>query len=221
MGCKGIDEWLPDDAVITTYTGKSDFENLPNSGVLVLNGFPFIPEAALSFDGIIFQFPERIEGSELRQPLPILEDPFYRDHFIGPSLGQKWPNPQSGEKLEFMDRVLFADGEAPLAGFIENNSSTIYRQGFSVEQWDHPYFLALKSWARKSIQVEIPRPLALGDDAYELTLSQIPRDNIQFYNPENKALNVNEVQSFFSLEKIALLLALLFALIAIIFVKIS
>jgi hypothetical protein len=177
---------------------------------VVLIGFEFFPEQLKEYKGRILEFQKAMAQSDASSTQPSLNHPFFSKYFIGPSLQNKWPNCKGYNKVEFGMPLLSVKDDA-----VATIGGVHYRQGFTPSSWEHPYYKAIKQWSLNSQTIEEYLPF-LGQDAYlQLRLM----DGIATVDTSNNANLRAKLHSFHS-EKIYLLLALVCALIALIFVKI-
>lgn len=93
-------------------------------------------------------------------------------------------------------------------------------QGFEIDDVTHPYYTALKQWSFKSSSVNIGTNRPLGNDNYAVNLERFGDQILFGESSEIGSENLALAQVDWDNSKIALLFALLFVLIAVIFVKI-
>lgn len=177
---------------------------------VVVIGFDFLPEQLKDYSGKLLEFqrPSSLSNAVVTQPS--LDHPFFSNYFIGPSIQNKWPITRGFKKI---------DVGASLLSVNHVQVATIevahYRQGFMPISWDHPYYVALKQWSLKSKTSTDYLPF-LGEDNYS---THAGKERVSILNVNNSGQFPVESLHFHS-EKMYLLLALLCALIALIFVKI-
>ena len=196
------------DSVITYSSNLSMNYSLFEAVVLI--GFEFFPEQLKGYKGRIIEFQKAAAQKDGVSTRPSLNHPFFSNYFIGPSLQNKWPTCAGYNKIEGGTPLLSINDDAVAA-----LDGTHYRQGFTPSSWEHPYYRAIKQWSLNSRTEEDYLPF-LGQDAYN-RLSLM--DGVTILNTSNHSRLPAESLSFHS-EKIYLLLALVCALIALIFVKI-
>jgi len=187
----------------------------------VLFGFDFIPEPILSSVKTLLVFPVELKNAKiLEQPRANLNHPFYSKYFIGASPRNNWPSPEKSNFIDPTSEALLQDGESILSGFISQSSQRIYMQGFEIDDVTHPYYTALKQWSFKSSSVNIGTNRPLGNDNYAVNLERFGDQILFGESSEIGSENLALAQVDWDNSKIALLFALLFVLIAVIFVKI-
>jgi hypothetical protein len=214
---------LPIDQKLT-YTNATDLASLPLKAILVLNGFSFIPDVLTNEDYIIL----RIAGAPTKtleeEALPVLDENFYKDYFIGASEQNRWPNPRlwSGDNMTHLQPFLRTSGGIVIAGWQKIvDGPTIYEQSFPIENSDHPYYRALLQWASShQLQKHKVELINYGDDKYDANVRRLEEDKVQYYSWSTTPTNTRSSVQFWSESKIALALALFCALIALIFAKI-
>ena len=187
----------------------------------ILYGFDFIPSPLSSQAQTVLVFPGlSVDSEQIKQPRPNLNHPFYATYFIGASTRNNWPQPESAKILEESLEPILVSDQGVLAGFQIFNSQRIYWQGFEIKNPFHPYYTALKQWSYKNNSFDLEQGPFLGEDAYSENITRL-EEKLALGSMENKSIE-NRVFSGLQRDysKIALLLALLFALIAVIFVKI-
>ena len=178
---------------------------------VVLLGFDFIPPSLQGYSGKLLQFSKGIQNQKSGTSVPELNHPFFTNFFIGPSLQNAWPEVSSYNELGEDEEQLLRLNGAIVAAL----SDRVFKQGFVPKDWTHPFYRAINQWSLGSGK-RIEYVPFLGSDFYE---SNAKLDGIDVINyPESEysqgfAVNIHN-------EKLYLLLALLCALIALIFVKI-
>ena len=207
-----------------TYTDATDWTQLPLKAIVVLNGLSFIPDILANEAYIILRMAgaqsEKLEG----EVLPVLDENFYKDHFIGASEQNRWPNPKrwSGENMTHLQPFLRTTGGIVLAGWQKIvDGPTIYEQSFPIEDSDHPYYRALLQWAsNQQLHRYKAELINYGEDKYDTNLKRLDEARVQYYSWSSTPQDINRSVLFWSESKIALALALFCALIALIFAKI-
>lgn len=198
----------PRDSVLTYSSNLSIDFTLFESVVLI--GFEFFPEQLKEYRGRIIEFQKELAPKDAARTMPSLNHPFFSNFFIGPSFQNKWPVCYGFNKIDTGMPLLTVSDNVVAA--IDGNH---YRQGFTPDSWEHPYYKAIKQWSLNSLISEDYLPY-LGEDAYfELSIT----DGVTILDNSNYGPLQAKSLSFHS-EKIYLLLALVCALIALIFVKI-
>ena len=177
---------------------------------VIVIGFEFLPEQLKDYRGKILEFQKSSSLLNADLTRPSLDHPFFSNYFIGPSIQNKWPITRGFNRIDF-GAPLLSVNNVPVAT-VEGDH---YRQGFIPVSWNHPYYSALKLWSLKNKTSTDYLPF-LGQDYYS-TLKGKERVSILNVN-NNRQLPVESLH--FHSEKMYLLLALLCALIALIFVKI-
>lgn len=196
------------DSVLTYSSNLSIDYSLFEAVVLI--GFKFFPEQLKEYQGRIIEFQQAAKQKNRALTQPSLNHPFFSNYFIGPSLQNKWPVCDGYTTIEIGMPLLSVNDDA-----VATIDGTHYRQGFTPVSWEHPYYNAIKQWSLNSRTSEDYIPF-LGQDAYP-QLSSL--DGVTLLNASNRGSLQAKRLSFHS-EKIYLLLALVCALIALIFVKI-
>lgn len=214
---------LPVDRKLT-YTNATDLTQLPLEAIVVLNGFSFIPDILANEDYILLRM-AGVQSKKLEEEsLPVLDANFYKDHFIGASENNRWPNPRrwSGKNMTHLQPLLRTPGGIILAGWQKKvDGPTIYEQSFSIEDSDHPYYRALLQWASSQQLKKYKSELVnYGDDKYDANVKLLDEALIQYYSWSTTPSYTRRPIQFWSESKIALALALFCALIALIFAKI-
>ncbi len=198
---------------IMQYTTNELWSNLGAPKNLVLVGFDFVPEVLEELAHNALIFPSTSSENTLTSVLPQLEHPLYSEQFIAPSLRNDWPSPKRSKVLKGQWEPLLASPEGTIAGFVSGTTGAIiYQQGFVPEDVEHPYYRALYQWIMRDRNVKWDVPALIGPDNY----------------PQNKRAVSFQTQAITGAKgivlhdpvQIGLLLALVFALIALIFVKI-
>jgi len=199
----------PEDSVVQ-YT--SDL--VINYGVfnaVVLLGFDFVPPSLQGYAGKLLQFSKGIQNQVRGTAIPELNHPFFTNFFIGPSLQNAWPEVLSYNELREDEEPLLRLNSAVVASL----SDRVYKQGFLPEDWTHPFYKAINQWSLgggKRIEY-VP---FLGSDFYE---SNVKLDGVDVIDNLESEYSQGFTVNLYN-EKLYLLLALLCALIALIFVKI-
>lgn len=178
---------------------------------VVLLGFDFIPPSLEGYAGKLVQFSKGIQNQNGGTSIPELNHPFFTNFFIGPSLQNAWPEVSSYNELREDEETLLRLNGAVVASLRDR----IYKQGFMPKDWSHPFYRAINQWSLGS-RTRIEYVPFLGSDFYESNANLDGVDVID--NPESEysqGFTVNLLN-----EKLYMLLALLCALIALIFVKI-
>lgn len=198
----------------------SSIASRPND-IFVLMGFDFLPEAFEKFSNVVLRFPSSEQCEEYTDGvLPKLKHPFFQRYFIGPSLKEKWPSPNkiSGQRVPFKE-VVFGNSNEALAGLVSEVNRWEYAQRFTVQDGSHPYYKALLQWA-ESQSLNNREVLQLGLDE----LDQWVEDDIggELVRSEwgKSVTPQKKIHWQWTLDKIALLAALVSALLALIFAKI-
>ena len=207
-----------------TYTNATDLTQLPLKAIVVLNGFSFIPAILTNEDYILLRM-AGVQSKKLEEEvLPVLEENFYKDYFIGASDQNRWPNPKrwNGENMTHLQPLLRTSVGIVLAGWQKIvDGPTIYEQSFSIEDSDHPYYRALLQWASsQQLQKYKAELINYGDDKYDTNVIRLDEAKVQYYSWSTTPTDTSRSVQFWSESKIALALALFCALIALIFAKI-
>ena len=207
-----------------TYTNATDLTQLPLKAIVVLNGFSFIPAILTNEDYILLRM-AGVQSKKLEEEvLPVLEENFYKDYFIGASDQNRWPNPKrwNGENMTHLQPLLRTSEGIVLAGWQKIvDGPTIYEQSFSIEDSDHPYYRALLQWASsQQLQKYKAELINYGDDKYDTNVIRLDEAKVQYYSWSTTPTDTSRSVQFWSESKIALALALFCALIALIFAKI-
>ena len=185
-------------------------------GVVILEGFDFIPENLGDFRGTLLMFyPKR--SAPTVGSVPVLEHPFFSEYFLGPSLQNRWPKYAGLDESLKLDKgfesILSTEFGTALSGFSPDGHR--YIQLFFPEETQHPFYEALFQYAGANSSLTIQAPQYLGTDHYSENLAI---DGVQVFD---KATQSNHTKDqFWTREKIALALALLSAALALIFAKI-
>lgn len=207
-----------------TYRNATDLTQLPSKAIVVLNGFSFIPDILNNEDYLLLRMANTPSKELEEEVLPVLEDKFYRDYFIGASDQNRWPNPKrwSGENMTQLQPLLRTSGGIVLAGWRKNtNGPVIYEQSFSVGDSDHPYYRALLQWASdQQLQKNMTEFVNYGEDKYDVNVKGLDGTKLQYYSWSTTPADTRKPIQFWTESKIALTLALFCALIALIFAKI-
>lgn len=178
---------------------------------VVLLGFDFIPPSLEGYAGKLVQFSNGNQYNYGGTSIPELSHPFFANFFIGPSLQNAWPEVSSYNDLgEDQEPLLRLNGVV-----VASLKDRVYRQGFMPKDWAHPFYRAINQWSLGS-RTRIEYVPFLGSDFYESNVNLDGVDVIE--NPESEYSQGFAVNLYN--EKLYLLLALLCALIALIFVKI-
>ena len=183
--------------------------------ICVLEGLDFIPQALGQFQGTLLHFyPSSVQKSSALTPQ--LQHPFYATYFFGPSLQNAWPQGVIGTPIADTLEPLLLDAERnPVGGIKVQGDLHYYQQSFFPLENEHPYYTALFQWAGALSAVETRVDEFLGQDQYSKNLN-LP----QVINYDDRADSDASRPLFWTREKIALALALLSALLALIFAKI-
>ena len=207
---------LPVNEFVTTEDSvvKYSSDLVINYGVfngIVLLGFDFIPTSLQGYSGKLLQFSKGIQNQKSGTSVPELNHPFFTNFFIGPSLQNEWPEVSSYNGLgEDQEPLLRLNGAV-----IASLKDRIYRQGFMPKDWAHPFYRARNQWSLGSGK-RIEYVPFLGSDFYE---SNVKLDGIDVINNPVSEYSQGFTVNIYN-EKLYLLLALLCALISLIFVKI-
>lgn len=199
----------PEDSVVQ-YTSDLVI-NYGEFNAVVLLGFDFIPPSLQGYSGKLLQFSEGIQNQVRGTAIPELNHPFFTNFFIGPSLQNAWPEVSSYNGLGEDQEPLFRLNGAVIASLKDR----IYRQGFMPKDWAHPFYRAINQWSLGSGK-RIEYVPFLGSDFYE---SNVKLDGIDVIDNLESEYSQGFTVNLYN-EKLYLLLALLCALIALIFVKI-
>lgn len=196
------------------YTSKKLWTTLQDPKTLILVGFDFIPQDLMNSSHNVLVFPssQKANRSDVSGVMPAIEKPFYNDFFIAPSLRYDWPSPSNSLLIDQDLEPLLKCNEGSIAGFYKHNDGIVYRQGFSPLDLDHPYYKALNMWTLRDRRIEWNIQNEIGPDYY-LQNQRIVGFQTQAITG-TKSIVLNDPM------QIGLLLALVFALIALIFVKI-
>ncbi len=198
---------------IMQYTTNELWSNLGAPKNLLLVGFDFVPEVLEELAHNALVFPSTSSENILTSVLPQIEHPLYSEQFIAPSLRNDWPSPKTSKILKGSWEPLLASPEGTVGGFVSATKGAIlYQQGFVPQDIEHPYYKALHQWIMRDRNVKWDVPALIGPDNY----------------PQNKRAVSFQTQAITGAKgivlhdpmQIGLLLALVFALIALIFVKI-
>lgn len=183
--------------------------------VCILEGFDYIPQAFEGFQGVLLHlFPTT--DSKSSRTIPVLDHPFFSRYFFGPSMQNAWPQAAAtGSVSDTLTPLLQNAQQQNIAGIAERGSFRYYQQSFFPQQQDHPYYHALFQWAGALRSVQVETPQFLGKDHY--TSNAALPQAVRYDELVNSTTLPDE---FWTREKIALALALLSALLALIFAKI-
>ena len=107
---------------------------------------------------------------------------------------------------------LLESPEGTIAGFLSGTGAILYQQGFMPHDLQHPYYKALHQWIMGDKNVKWVIPTLIGPDYY--------LQNQRTVGFQTQAITDEKWIVLNDLMQIGLLLALVFALIALIFVKI-
>jgi len=202
----GPDSLLP-------YTTNELWSNLGEPKNLVLVGFDFVPEVLKELAHNALIFPSTSSENTLISVLPQLEHPLYSEQFIAPSLRNDWPSPKKSKVLKGQWEPLLACPEGTIAGFVSGTPGAIlYQQGFVPQEVEHPYYIALHQWIMRDRNLNWDIPVLIGEDYY--------LQNQRTVGFQTQAITGAKGIVLQDPMQIGLLLALVFALIALIFVKI-
>ena len=197
---------------VMQYTTNELWSNIGEPKNLVLIGFDFMPEMLGALDHNALVFPSTSSKNTLTSVLPQLEHPLYAEQFIAPSLRNDWPSPKQSKVLKGSWEPLLDSPEGTIAGFLSGTGAILYQQGFVTRDHDHPYYKALHQWIMRDRNVTWDIPALIGPDYYLQNQRTIGFQTQAIAAPKGMILN--------DTMQIGLLLALVFALIALIFVKI-
>ena len=97
------------------YRNTGDLQKLPTSAILVLNGFSFVPEELKNEGYVLLRFSNEQTAGLDQEVIPVLDDPFYTDFFIGASERNRWPSPKkwSGEAFTGLTPFLKTKRDVP------------------------------------------------------------------------------------------------------------
>lgn len=197
---------------ILPYTTNELWSNLGTPKNLVLVGFDFVPEVLEELAHNALIFPSTSSENTLTSVFPQLEHPLYSEQFIAPSLRNDWPSPKRSKLLKGPWESLLAGPEGTIAGFLSGAGTIIYQQGFVPQDVEHPYYKALHQWIMRDRNVKWDIPALIGPDYYI--------QNQHAVGFQTQAITGAKGIFLHDPMQIGLLLALVFALIALIFVKI-
>ena len=159
-----------------------------------------------------------------QEVIPVLDDPFYTDFFIGASERNRWPSPKkwSGEAFTGLIPFLKTKRDVVLSGWRKlPDGAVLYEQSFPIADAGHPYYKALLQWASGQQQEGIRSSLVnYGEDGYDSNITHLDQTKVQYYSWVQSVKEVQKSVQFWTESKIALALALFCALIALIFAKI-
>ena len=196
-----------------TYSSNEIWSTLGSAKNLMLVGFNYVPQELTELNHNVLIFPSNTGLKKLTAVMPVLDHPFYGEHFIAPSLRNNWPNPNNSRLFQGDFEPLLTSPQGIIAGFSPSSSGAIiYQQGFVPQNLEHPYYRALHQWIMRDRDIQWTITTPLGFDNY---LSN--ERKIGFQSPVNTDVSETLLASPM---QIGLLLALVFALIALIFVKI-
>lgn len=207
--------WPKPDSVYS-YTGDGASIS-DEDAIWVLMGFDFLPKEYESAKGAVLLFSGESVGQKVSNALPELGHPFYSRYFLGASLQNRWPAPAQSATVDVQEALLEAD-LGVLAGLSQHEQHWRYAQGFAPAEADHPYYRAVWQWALEAGGQRLELQRGLGRDALALNLERWGGQVVRFGVGETKL--ARSAASFFTPEKITLLLALVCAVIALIFAKI-
>ncbi|HAP71794.1 MAG TPA: hypothetical protein DCQ41_04940 [Cryomorphaceae bacterium] len=197
---------------VLQYTTNELWSNLGELKNLVLIGFDFMPETLGQLDHNTLIFPSTSSKNTITSVLPQLEHPLYAEQFIAPSLRNDWPSPKQSELLKGSWEPLLDSPEGTIAGFLSGTDAILYQQGFVPQDLEHPYYKALHQWMMRDRNVKWDIPSPIGPDYY--------LQNQRTVGFQTQAITGAKGIVLKDLMQIGLLLALVFALLALIFVKI-
>jgi len=197
---------------IMPYTTNELWSNLGAPKNLVLVGFDFVPEVLEELAHNALVFPSTSSDRTLTAVLPKLEHPLYSEQFIAPSLRNDWPSPKISKVLKGDWEPLLESSEGIAAGFLSGTGPILYQQGFVPQDLEHPYYKALYQWIMRDRNMKWDIPALIGPDYY--LQNQLTVGFQTQAIPGAKGIVLKNTM------QIGLLLALVFALIALIFVKI-
>ncbi|MDA9791928.1 BatA domain-containing protein [Schleiferiaceae bacterium] len=206
------------------YRNTGDLQKLPTSAILVLNGFSFVPEELKNEGYVLLRFSNEQTAVLDQEVIPVLDDPFYTDFFIGASERNRWPSPKkwSGEAFNGLTPFLKTKRDVVLSGWRKlPDGAVLYEQSFPIADAGHPYYKALLQWASEQQQEGMRSSLVnYGEDGYDSNITQLDQTKVQYYSWVKSVKEVQKSVQFWTESKIALALALFCALIALIFAKI-
>lgn len=183
--------------------------------ICILEGFDYIPQAFEGYQGVLLHFLP-MTSSKSNRSIPVLDHPFFSRYFFGPSMQNAWPKATNTGYLSDTLTSLLQDAQQQnIAGIAERGSFRYYQQSFFPLEQDHPYYHALFQWAGALRSVQVETPQFLGNDHYPSNTA-LPQA-VRYDELVNSTTLPDE---FWTREKIALALALLSALLALIFAKI-
>jgi len=198
---------------IMQYATNELWSNLGAPKNLVLVGFDFVPEVLEELAHNALVFPSTSSENILTSVLPQLKHPLYSEQFIAPSLRNDWPSPKTSKTLKGSWEPLLASPEGIIGGFESATKGAIlYQQGFVPQDIEHPYYKALHQWIMRDRNVKWDAPALIGPDNYP--------QNKRAVSFQTQAITGAKGIVLHDFMQIGLLLALVFALIALIFVKI-
>lgn len=211
--CWSCSYFKPDTIFADEKTASFDASSF---GVVLLEGFDFIPEELADYDGTLLMFyPKRTTPTAAA--VPVLEHSFYSEHFLGPSLQNRWPKyarlDESLKLDEGYEPTLTSELGEVISGFSPDGQR--YIQLFFPEETQHPFYEALFQFAGANSTLRIEMPPFLGTDHYSENLAI---DGVQIF--DNSTHSYSTKDQFWTREKIALALALLSVVLALIFAKI-
>jgi len=214
---KGASSWSGHQVDVDTVIGSNelDAEFLSSYGIVVLEGLDFLPEVLREYTGTVLQFyPQTTAPTS--PSLPELEQNFFSDYFFGPSLQNAWPLAASAVGFPDSLTPLLKDPQGnTISGLYSTNSFKYYLQSsFPVEK-EHPFYKAIFQWAGSNAGIGMISNPYLGVDQYRKNTTY---EQVQFFELDASFTALH--QGFWTREKIALALALLSALLALIFAKI-
>ena len=205
-----INEFITLDDSVVQYSSDLVI-NYEEFHAIVLLGFDFIPPSLEGYVGKLVQFSKGKQYQDGGTSIPELNHPFFTNFFIGPSLQNAWPEVSSYNVLrEDEEPLLWLDGAV-----VASLRDRIYKQGFMPKDWAHPFYRAINQWSLGS-STRIEYVPFLGSDFYE---SNVILDGVDVIDNPKSEYSQGFAMNLFN-EKLYLLLALLCALIALIFVKI-
>lgn len=194
------------------YTTNELWLTIDETKNLILVGFDFLPDILGELDHSALVFPSISSQNTLTSVRPQLEHPLYAEQFIAPSLRNDWPSPKQSMVLKGSWEPLLASPEGTIAGFLSGTSAILYQQGFVPRDIEHPYYKALHQWIMRDRNVKWDIPTQIGADYYRQNQRTVSFKTQVITGAKGIVLN--------DLMQIGLLLGLVFALIALIFVKI-
>tara|TARA_B100000900_G_scaffold351002_1_gene317887 strand:+ start:3600 stop:4817 length:1218 start_codon:yes stop_codon:yes gene_type:complete len=205
-----VNEFINEEDTVLNYASDLVLDYTRFNAV-VLIGFDFIPPALDDFTGKLVQFSKGTQNQKNSISIPELKHPFYSSFFIGPSLQNAWPEAHHYDAIELEKGAMLRVNGTVVA--VMNNGA--YRQGFMPKDWLHPYYRAINQWSLGSRQ-QLEYVPFLGLDFYQ---THVNNNGVKVIDHQESQYAQGFRANLLN-EKLYLLLALLCALIALIFVKI-